>query len=484
MIIAAAQFTPVPGDIEANAARMAALITEAAERGAGLVVFSELALTHYDRHLIAADPVGMTVTEDDARLAPVREACRATGVAAVVNAVGRTGGAGDRPAISSFVLGPDGTLLTRYDKIHLFEGEGESEGVSEGASESALFAPGTADGRFTLGGIRFALATCFDNSFPEVPARAAADGCRVYLASSFHDSAQRVAQYGHLAREHGLQVLLANGTGTGHSGPGCGLSGVWLPSGERVASAAEWTGPVPGDGAELVLSDVRDRITLMADPAVAAIPVQECGEPLVDVRTAAPELLVADLRDDERGAFAQLREGVLKRLLAAQRALPDGLRLKIVEGYRPPELQRRYFEEYVEELRALHPGRDAGHLHQAASRYVSPPGIAPHSAGGAVDLTLVTAEGEDVDMGSPVNASPEESNGACYTGAPDLSPAARAHRRVLNAALDSAGLVNYPTEWWHWSYGDRYWALATGADHALYGPKEWGGPQEWDGPKE
>lgn len=46
---------------------------------------------------------------------------------------------------------------------------------------------------------------------------------------------------------------------------------------------------------------------------------------------------------------------------------------------------------------------------------------------------------------------------------------------MLNAALTAAGLVNYPTEWWHWSYGDRYWALATGADHALYGPKELAG---------
>jgi hypothetical protein len=33
-----------------------------------------------------------------------------------------------------------------------------------------------------------------------------------------------------------------------------------------------------------------------------------------------------------------------------------------------------------------------------------------------------------------------------------------------------AGMLNYPTEWWHWSYGDRYWAHATGADTALYGP--------------
>nr|WP_272595487.1 M15 family metallopeptidase [Streptomyces libani] len=210
----------------------------------------------------------------------------------------------------------------------------------------------------------------------------------------------------------------------------------------------------------------------MADPAVAAIPVEECGEPLVDVRTAAPALRVAENRHDALGNFAFLREGVLQRLLAAQESLPDGLRLQFVEGYRPPGLQRRYFEEYADELRAAHPDWDAARLHRAASRYVSPPEIAPHSAGGAVDLTLVTAEGDEVDMGTPINASPEESDGACYTAAPDLTPAARAHRRVLNAALTAAGLVNYPTEWWHWSYGDRYWALATGAEHALYGPKE------------
>jgi hypothetical protein len=38
--------------------------------------------------------------------------------------------------------------------------------------------------------------------------------------------------------------------------------------------------------------------------------------------------------------------------------------------------------------------------------------------------------------------------------------------------LAAAGLVNYPTEWWHWSFGDRYWAMATGSEAALYGPKE------------
>jgi hypothetical protein len=30
--------------------------------------------------------------------------------------------------------------------------------------------------------------------------------------------------------------------------------------------------------------------------------------------------------------------------------------------------------------------------------------------------------------------------------------------------------LDYPSEWWHWSYGDRYWALMTGATAAVYGP--------------
>lgn len=41
---------------------------------------------------------------------------------------------------------------------------------------------------------------------------------------------------------------------------------------------------------------------------------------------------------------------------------------------------------------------------------------------------------------------------------------------LLARVLRGAGLVNYPTEWWHWSYGDRYWALMTGAPAAVYGP--------------
>lgn len=50
-------------------------------------------------------------------------------------------------------------------------------------------------------------------------------------------------------------------------------------------------------------------------------------------------------------------------------------------------------------------------------------------------------------MGTRVNADPEESAGACYTGADNISVEARKNRTILGTALTAAGLANYPTEW-------------------------------------
>ncbi|MCX5134841.1 M15 family metallopeptidase [Streptomyces sp. NPDC060011] len=213
-------------------------------------------------------------------------------------------------------------------------------------------------------------------------------------------------------------------------------------------------------------------IVLMSDPKVAAVPVQEGGERLMDVRRDSPLLVDERKWQDSAGAFAHLREGVLDRLLKAQALLPEEVRLLFVEGYRPPSLQRQYFDTYAAQLRTNQPGWSVDQVRSAASRYVSPPEIAPHSAGAAVDLTLADVDGRELDMGTRMNATPEESAGACYTQADNISAKARSRRNILSMALTAAGLVNYPTEWWHWSYGDRYWALMTGAEAAHYGPKE------------
>nr|WP_249190190.1 M15 family metallopeptidase [Burkholderia sp. AU32357] len=36
--------------------------------------------------------------------------------------------------------------------------------------------------------------------------------------------------------------------------------------------------------------------------------------------------------------------------------------------------------------------------------------------------------------------------------------------------LTRVGFTNYPSEWWHWSFGDRYWAVMQNESHAIYGP--------------
>jgi len=164
-----------------------------------------------------------------------------------------------------------------------------------------------------------------------------------------------------------------------------------------------------------------------------------------------------------------IRAGVLDRLRSAAQQLPSGVRLCWVEGYRHATVQSRYFEEYRAEVARANADLSDEQSELLASRYVSPPAVAPHVSGAAIDLTLCDEEGVQLDLGTPVNASPEESQGRCYFDA-DVGNQARHHRQVLMAALSGAGLVNYPTEWWHWSYGDRYWAMQTGAAHALYGP--------------
>ena len=139
-------------------------------------------------------------------------------------------------------------------------------------------------------------------------------------------------------------------------------------------------------------------VTLIADPRVVRVPVDECGDGLVDLGDFGS--LRLDLRKrDVNPDFRLVREGLVQRLLAARDRLPEGLALVVIEGYRPIDLQTRYFDQYSRELRAQHPNWDEDLVRTTASRYVSPPDIVPpHSTGGAIDLTLSTDDGEELDM--------------------------------------------------------------------------------------
>jgi D-alanyl-D-alanine dipeptidase len=124
---------------------------------------------------------------------------------------------------------------------------------------------------------------------------------------------------------------------------------------------------------------------------------------------------------------------VADRLVAAQTLLPGGIRLLVVEGYRRTAVL----------------------------------GASAHATGAAVDLTLCTLDGTELWMGTPVQSA---RTALSHTGSGGVGREARHGRCLLTRVLETVGLVNYPAEWWHWSFGDCYWAQLTGARQARYGP--------------
>jgi D-alanyl-D-alanine dipeptidase len=199
---------------------------------------------------------------------------------------------------------------------------------------------------------------------------------------------------------------------------------------------------------------------LLADPEITALPAIDSGEPLVPVP--------ADTADPD-GERPLVRSGVAARLAVAQLLLPPGRRLRVVEGHRRPEDQLAIWRGYAADVARDHPLAGPAERRRLTSRFVSPIEVAPHVAGAAVDVTLVDRLGREVDLGTAIDATPERSGGACFTDAV-IAPAAQEERRLLIAAMTGAGFVNYPTEWWHWSHGDRYWAWTVHARAAQYGP--------------
>ena len=49
---------------------------------------------------------------------------------------------------------------------------------------------------------------------------------------------------------------------------------------------------------------------------------------------------------------------------------------------------------------------------------------------------------------------------------------ARDNRKILVKTMESEGFSNYPSEWWHYDYGNRAWALRTRAGNEFYGCTE------------
>ena len=101
----------------------------------------------------------------------------------------------------------------------------------------------------------------------------------------------------------------------------------------------------------------------------------------------------------------------------------------------------------------------------AQKQIARPDGIGGgHQTGGAVDLTLCSLDGTPLFMGTEYS----EHNRLTRTSAYIEDAAVRKHRKILLSAMCEAGFVNYPNEWWHYSFGDRMWAAYSGKKKCLY----------------
>lgn len=194
-------------------------------------------------------------------------------------------------------------------------------------------------------------------------------------------------------------------------------------------------------------------------------PVVDSCEPFIDFRSLHPRIVVDESRSQiaSRSAyFCFGRVSVADRLKQSVSELPEPFRFLVKEAYRPPHIQRRSFDAVFRHYRGLDSNPSDADIYREVSKYVAPIETAPHPTGAAIDVTLIDRDGVEADMGTAFNADPAETADRTYFASPNVSVEATAHRRLLRDALVSAGFVNYPTEWWHWSYGDKYWAALTG----------------------
>ena len=222
MIVAAGQAAASSGDLTANVATATRLTRAAADRGAAVLVLPEAFLTGYDEAAFAGSLPTVADLEGPL-LDPLRAAAAAGEVTVVLGTALRRG---TERRLSSVVLRPDGRTHAAYDKQHLDPGERHLFSAGDGAASVAV------------GGVDLGLAICYDTSFPEHAAAAAAAGAVGYLCSiAYFPGGEHRRDLHHAARalDNGFYVVVA--ALTGRCGPHTfvGGSAVYDPEGRPLA---------------------------------------------------------------------------------------------------------------------------------------------------------------------------------------------------------------------------------------------------------
>ena len=223
------------------------------------------------------------------------------------------------------------------------------------------------------------------------------------------------------------------------------------------------------------------------------IAIQECGEPLVPlplenfaVVTPHPYQVLGAPYGDRSPYW--VRASVAEVLLQAQQQLQTlhpGWRIQIFDAYRPIPVQQ-FMVDYTARDLAQQQGQNFETLplpeQEAILTQVNefwatpshdPQMPPPHSTGAAVDVTLVDAMEQAVDMGSPIDEISARSHPDHFAQFTDpKSQQCHTYRGQLRQILTQVGFQQHPKEWWHFSYGDQLWAWLSQTTPARYGNAE------------
>jgi D-alanyl-D-alanine dipeptidase len=194
------------------------------------------------------------------------------------------------------------------------------------------------------------------------------------------------------------------------------------------------------------------------------IVINENKEPLVEIfETENIKLLT-----EHKFLSPYLRKTARDLLATAAKNLPSNYILLVVTAYRPIWMQKKLWRRRLLQMAKKYPFKmifQYSRWRKMVSQYTAPPGGSSHQYGGAVDVIVIDGEGKRLDMGTTLTDFGEKVN----TYSRSITEKQKENRKVLYDAMTKAGFVNYPMEWWHYSYGDRMWAAYKGKDECFYG---------------
>ena len=130
-----------------------------------------------------------------------------------------------------------------------------------------------------------------------------------------------------------------------------------------------------------------------------------------------------------------LRQETAQKLAAASDTFrKDGYRIKIWDAYRPPSAQKIFWQLVPDE------------------RYVANPyrGGSRHNRGGAVDITLVNEDGEEIEMPSDF----DDFSKRAAADNPFMTAQARLNADHMAKVMKKHGFSPYEFEWWHFDDND------------------------------